>query len=505
MPLINIVQTPIFSDIIHEYRFYVDKTEYLYHLINDQKAKILCRPWGFGKTLLVDTLEELFHGNQDLFANLWIAASDYKFVKHPVIRLNFGFPESITPTELNHRIFNDLQRIALSEALPINALNPDSPLEDLIVNLLKKYNPNLPDVSLEESDLGANLTKVVILIDDYDAPIIAAFNDTALATSLQQTLSEFYRSFHNLEKYCHFILLTGQTKLGYGEVGPNATNFLDISYLPKYSGICGFTTHELDNLIANRFDQIAPELIHKNQFQVGQTAADLKKLILLWYNGYYFDGYTVFDQKNQEKMVKVFNPYSILTFFERKAFDNYWIQAHQEDFLTDIIAQKPERFIGYDFSGYSKLTLLYVNNPPIGLFLFQTGFLTMKETSISHGQMSYNLKIPNLEISLSFRKALLKILFDIASVEDLQNTQKNVQKGLASQNQFDLEEIFALAVARLTFRPPRPGDFFYRVVFHLFIYCLGFDTDPDDPSEVNRLELVKKSFAATHYPLENDR
>ncbi|MDR2141054.1 MAG: AAA family ATPase [Deltaproteobacteria bacterium] len=489
-------QSQSFRRIRDDNLFYSDKTSYIYQLINDYRTKILCRPFGFGKTLLIDTLEELFSGRRELFTGLWIDSSDHQFVKHPVIRLNLQHVGPLTPATLRERIINDLEKIAQAEALPINQLNPRLPFEDLIIKLYQKYNPRASEPAIEELGPALGQVKVVVLIDDYDDPIVSNLDNEPLALEFQKTLYSFYRSFQNLEKYCRLILLTGQTKLGLGEPGPFSPQVVDISYLPEYAGVCGFIQADLDRLINERFEPETPYLVMKNQAQPTQTADDLRRLISIWYDGYIFDGSTLFDEKNQKTLIKIFNPYSILNFFANKTFDNYWIKAQKNNFLANIVAKMPERFLGNSFSDYSKLALTSVDKHPTGLLLFQAGYLTLKEITASHGLLHYSMKVPNLEVSLGFRSALLEVLFNLTSVEEIRITQNNVQKSLAAHNQVAVEEIFALAVARLTFHPYRQDNFFYRTVFQLFIYCLGFDSDPEDPLTINRLQLVVESFAA---------
>ncbi|MDR1607366.1 MAG: AAA family ATPase [Deltaproteobacteria bacterium] len=488
------IQSSTFRNIREKNKFYADKTAYLYQLIRDYKAAILCRPWGFGKTLLLDSLTELFQGNRDLFANLWIDSSDYKFEKHPVIRLSLAYEPVLSSDHLNQKIFGDLQIIAQTSGLT-ERLDPATPLTDLVLALIRQFNPLAADSDLINPSPESDLVKVAILIDDFDSPVLKALDDENLAASIQQTLGALRQTIEDLSPYCRFSLLAGQTNLGCGETDPNDGLFEDISFLTEYAEICGFNSNDLDQLVADNYKIVTPGLYAKNQFRPGQMLDELKQLITLWYNGYYFDGQTLFDQNSLDKVVKVFNPYDILTFFDRKSFENHWIQAHEDKFLTKLVAEKPDRFISYDFSGYSRLTLVNFKNPPLGLLLFQLGYLTLKESSLSHGLMSYNFKVPNLEISLSFRKALLEILFNLTASDDIQAIQSNIQKALTSHNQFELEEAFALSVARLTYRPPRPDDFYYRMVFQLFIYCLGFDSSPDDPPGLNRLELVKQTFA----------
>jgi hypothetical protein len=492
------VQCSSFKVIREVNLFYADKTEYIYHLIKDHKAKIICRPFGFGKTLLIDTLETLFSGDREAFAGLWIDRSDYQFVKHPIVRVNLGFKDSMDADELKTRISNELLKIARDEALPINGLNPHLPFEDLVFSLYRKYNPASAESDSKWPSVDPDHAKVVVLIDDFDAPIINSVYEPDVVPGVQKTLAGFFRSIQRLAKYCRFILLTGQTMLGADLEASDFNRETDVSYQSEYAAICGFTMEETERLMADQFESLAPALIEKNQFRAGQTLADLKNSILLWYDGYVFDATTAFEEKNREKLsiVKVLNPFAILSFFAHQHFDTHWIKAQNDAFLPSVISKKPERFIGDDFSGYSKLTLYRLDKPPMGPLLFQMGYMTLKESFLSHGIMTYSLKVPNLEISLGFRVAILETLFNLTNLEEIQNTQKKVQISLSSHNQVDWEDAFALAVARLTFRPPRPGDFFYRLVFQLFIYCLGFEIGPEDPNVFDRLKLVTEAVVA---------
>ncbi|MDR1085640.1 MAG: AAA family ATPase [Deltaproteobacteria bacterium] len=480
-----------FKQIQYNRYFYADKTRHIYNLIKNPQTKIFCRPSGFGKTLLLDTMAELFEGRKNLFSGLWIASSDYCFLKHPVIRLSLNIKNPVSPARVKNQLAAQLHEIACREELDISPIRPDRPFDTLAVSLFNKYNPQAkPD----PADL--NLRKVVILIDDYDAPILNSLDNPELATEIQTLLSSYARSLKELENYCRLILLAGQTKLGCQD-RIQAGNFLrDISYEPEYATICGFTFEDLDRLLALDSDSVISSLVMKNQLKPGAGRDDLKEAILYWYDGYTFDGQTLLDDRNKESLPSVFNPYSILNFFHYRAFDSYWLKAHKPDFLSNIIAKNPIRFLENDFSGYSTLALNYADNPPLGILLFQTGYLTVKEVSASHNFLNYSLKVPNLEVSLAYRAAFLEILFSLDTEEAVRDNQRRLQQAIAAHSQVDLEEIFSLAVARLAVRPSWPGDYFYRLVFQWFIYSLGLESYPDHASGFNRAALVAEFFAS---------
>ncbi|MDR2142466.1 MAG: AAA family ATPase, partial [Deltaproteobacteria bacterium] len=382
-----------FSEVISEKMLYADKTEYIYNMVNSCQVCLLCRPRHFGKSLLLSTIEALFLGQRSLFQGLWIDTSDYAFAKHPIIKLSMNYSGTSEPGVLEDRIIHTLQTLGTSEGLSISDFSLDVALEALVRGLYNKHN----NLKTAPSDNLRTALRVVILIDDYDAPVIDYLDQPAIAQANLATLHGFYRCFKNLDEKIHFVLLTGVSQAASVSLGQSSNNIVDISLKPEYAGICGFTLQDLDNLFADRYEDTLRALIDKDMMPPNSTVADLKAEILKWYDGYVFDGQTPFDETSLDKATRVLNPFSIVNFFDNKSFSDYWLRSGPPSFLPKLIANDPDAFIFEEPLRYSEESLSSfipgsVSPVPI---LFQTGYLTLNGVSWKDRKTPYSLKIPN--------------------------------------------------------------------------------------------------------------
>ncbi|MDR2140841.1 MAG: AAA family ATPase, partial [Deltaproteobacteria bacterium] len=270
-----------FSKVINEKMLYADKTEYIYNLVNNCAVCFLCRPRRFGKSLLLSTIKAMFLGQRDLFKGLWIDSSDYAFEKHPVIHLSMNYSGTSEPDLLKKLIIRNLQTLGTSEGLSISDLSLSFALEDLVNGLYDKFYKSLPTPAEGSDNLGT-ARGVVVLIDEYDAPIIDTLNKPEIAQANLETLHDFYRCFKNLDEKIRFVLVTGVSQAARVALGQSSNNIVDISLKPEYAGICGFTLQDLDDLFADRYEETLQDLIATEQMKPGSTITDLKETILKW-------------------------------------------------------------------------------------------------------------------------------------------------------------------------------------------------------------------------------
>jgi hypothetical protein len=217
-----------FKEIINEGYIYVDKTKYIYDLITGLKYCFLSRPRRFGKSLLLDTIAEVFNGDKDLFKGLWIYDSDYSFKKHPVIRLDMGSIPNDSPDILNESLLDELTVIAECENLKLSSKNSTVFFKRLITALFTKYNQ-----------------RVVVLIDEYDKPILDHISETEIAEANRKVIKSFYEVLKSTDSCLRFVMLTGVTKLSIASVFSGLNNLVDISLRKKYAGICGIPVDSL--------------------------------------------------------------------------------------------------------------------------------------------------------------------------------------------------------------------------------------------------------------------
>ena len=376
-----------FSEIITENKLYADKTGYIYDLLKGEEGKsfFLSRPRRFGKTLLIHTLKDLFLGNHQYFNGLLIDKLGYDFPKYPVILLSF-FYSAETSEELKIALTDNLNEIAGYYNIVIDEKIkniPDLYFRALIVALSKKAD-----------------SRVVVLVDEYDAPVTKNMGNLDLAQANAKILSDFFSVLKRpgVSERLRFTFVTGITRYALTSMDSGPNHLYDLSLEPKYAGICGFTLEEFDLLFADRMEGLLPKVISLGGLPSGASLADLKSKIFEWYDGYNWGGDT-----------RVLNPYSLIYFFNKAIFSNYWIKSGRPGHLTALIKERPFDFLAPRLNDYTsetiiKSTMTQLQPVPV---LFHSGYLTLD--NISGDNLTF--RTPNFEVSNSYLKDCFEIIF----------------------------------------------------------------------------------------------
>ncbi len=357
-----------FRSIIDGDFLYVDKTSYIHKLCTTGKYYFLSRPRRFGKSLTISTLNELYSGSKALFKGLWIEDQWDWNKKHPVIRISFtgiGFPS----LGLEKALSQELDTIAHQFGITFTKKGNAPKFKELIALLAKE-------------------NKVVVLIDEYDAPIIHYLSkDLEQTIAHRDQLKEFYSVLKEMDPYLEFVFLTGVSKFSKVGIFSGLNNLQDITMSIHYSNMFGYTQQELEAQFKEEISSVArfsslseEELLHKIKF---------------WYNGYRFSN----------RGESVYNPFSINLFFTEKEFRNFWFETGTPTFLINLL--KKEGL--YDFSLEPKTQLEFDSFElddlqPYGI-LYQTGYLTIKYRD-EYGL--YHLDYPNYEVENSMLAYLLE-------------------------------------------------------------------------------------------------
>ncbi|MBC7474370.1 MAG: AAA family ATPase, partial [Candidatus Sericytochromatia bacterium] len=372
-----------FKDIIEKNKLYVDKTEEIYKLLETRnKYFFLSRPRRFGKSLLISTLKEIFSGNKELFKDLWIY-DKIDWVKYPILRIDFnGMVYSQGTKAFIESLDSKIQDLANDYKIVLENKDFKKAFKELIKKLSEKE-------------------KVVILIDEYDKPIIEYIEDIEKAKEMRGILKDFYITLKEADEYIHFAFLTGVSKFSKVSVFSALNNLTDISLREKFSKIVGIDEEQLYSYFGERITLLA---------QKENISEDKLKLILRkWYNGYSWDG------KNF-----VYNPYSLLSVFSAEEFKNYWFETGTPTFLIKMIKEynldvkKLEKSVlsEEDFSSYE------VDNMNVMALLFQTGYLTIKEIIRNDSfEKEYLLSYPNKEV----KDSLLNFILDDFAGKQISN------------------------------------------------------------------------------------
>jgi hypothetical protein len=385
---------PIFKKIILNKQLYADKTEYIHEMLNVSKCCFLSRPRRFGKTLLLNTISELFQGDRELFKDLWIGTqSDYGFERHPVLKFNMAYRKISTPDELTGRLERDLKQMGVEHDVAITRDSYDEILEQLLKGLSKKHG------------VGA-----VILVDEYDAPVTKHIENRNLALACRDVLHDFYTSIKTNIKYVRFAFVTGITRFALPPVDSGANNFKDISIDSRFAGICGFTRSEFEVLFEDRFEETLEGLKANGDLPPNADVCDLKAKILEWYDGYNWRG-------NE----RVFNPYSIINFFDEKHLDFYWSSQGWPSHLSVLIRENRLDFNQLGLAVYPKRQVTKSELSGVGLVpvLFHSGYLTIDKVikiprlakNILAHEDAYTFTTPNSEVDIYLKTDIFRDIF----------------------------------------------------------------------------------------------
>ncbi|MDL1969084.1 MAG: AAA family ATPase, partial [Deltaproteobacteria bacterium] len=218
-----------FRDIVQNDYLYVDKTEKIFDLVNNPKGVyFFSRPRRFGKSLLISTLNEIFEGEKELFKDLWIYKTDYAWEKYPVVRIDFSKSKAGSANELINYIVYQLEKTALLYGIQLEQTQYDIKFDELLTKL-------------------SEINKVVVLIDEYDKPIIDNIENKELAVEFREILKGFYTIIKACDEYIRFVFLTGVSKFSRAGVFSGLNNLKDISMNAGYSSLLGITRQEMES------------------------------------------------------------------------------------------------------------------------------------------------------------------------------------------------------------------------------------------------------------------
>jgi hypothetical protein len=359
----------VFSLIREKEQIYVDKTNFLHKIIDSEEPFwFLARPRRFGKSLLINTLLEIFLGKKELFSGLYIE-DKITWEEYPVLHFDFS------------KIgFRDM---GLKDAI-------DAKLKDLAKNYnvkLKKRGIGNKFSELMEEVKNKTGKQVVILIDEYDKPItdVLEVGENTAARDNRDTLRTFYGEVKGSSEFIRLFFVTGIARFARVSIFSDLNNLTDLSELDDYHNLLGYTQEELTQYFSPHLNFIAEE---KNI-----TLDELLLQVKAWYNGFSWNG-----------KERVYNPYSILRFLQAREFKNFWFASGTPKFLIELLKKEEV----YDISGIevdiSETENIDIDNLGLVTLFFQTGYLTVKEKSDDE---MYTLVYPNKEVAESMQKQIL--------------------------------------------------------------------------------------------------
>ncbi|MBK1631608.1 hypothetical protein CKO31_12805 [Thiohalocapsa halophila] len=449
-----------FREIREEDCYYVDKSGFALRLVDEGKYYFLSRPRRFGKSLFLDTLAELFSGTEELFRGLEAHGRWDWGRRFPVIRLSFAEGVLTGRAELDARI-RDLLRIN-AEGLDVE-VPADLDIAGAFGELIRQAHRRHGE-------------RVVVLVDEYDKPILDNLTRPDIARANRDGLRNLYSVIKGADAHIRFAFLTGVSKFSKVSLFSGLNNLNDITVDARYSAICGYTEADLDQIFAAELDGLDRDLIRT------------------WYNGYNWTGDAVY------------NPFDVLLLFDKRRFRAWWFETATPTFLIDVLTERQAWLpqLGQLQADSAMLSAFDVGHISTEALLWQTGYLTIAREEEVFGEYRYRLRYPNREVYQSLSNSLLK-----AWTADAQAVLRQKQRlgELLQANDFaGMEALFTAFFASIPHdwyrnNPIAKYEGYYASVFYAYFASLGLDLTPEESSNAGRLDMALR-FNAQIYLFE---
>ena len=445
-----------FSRIIKDNCLYVDKTKQLLQLILTGCRYFFARPRRFGKSLTISTLASMFGGQYELFKGLaceeWVLQQ--KNIKAPIIRIDFSRFRTIKSAyDFNDAIVRNIKKIALNFDIEIgNETSCEDVLETLIEQLYNKQGD------------------VVILIDEYDCQILENINDRDALNEIKGILRSFYRVMKGCDEYIRFVFITGISKFTKVGIFSAMNNLEDITLDSNYSDLVGYTQHEIETYFSFWIDKAT------NKFNI--TSNELLNNLNLYYDGFSFDGVT-----------RVYNPFSILNFFKKNEFDDYWYKSGSSTFIVNWLKEhsifEPEQYrhieVARNFTDSQE-----IENADPKSFLFQSGYLTIEKIKDNNFILDY----PNYEVRSAISRVYLENVYNLKQENYLPLSNK-IWQAINNADLLQCIQYYNTALKSIPFDDFKKRDeYWYRSLFLMLLQGSGIIAHAEIHTYQGRSDLV---------------
>ena len=444
--------------------YYVDKTSYVRRLVDGGSHYFLSRPRRFGKSLFLDTLKELFEGNDALFEGLDIHGRRDWSIRHPVLRFSFGAGDFGQSGFLEASCMEKLAAAEVEAGVSTEYATASGRFAALLAALHRRTGQ-----------------RVVVLVDEYDKPILDALDEPAVARANRNFLRGFYSVVKDSDAHVQFTFITGVSRSlqrGCARGHPShetasrvslfsgLNNLRDITLDPRYSAICGYTDADLDTVFAPELPGLDREAIRR------------------WYNGYGWLG-----------AERVYNPFDILLLFDSRRFAAHWFETGTPTFLIETLVERGVGSFALEgMAGTDELLSTFdVGDMAIEALLFQTGYLTIRDHEHAGGRTVYRLGYPNQEVRQSLNDSLSRYLSGNPTCQTANSVRLHE---LLKANDFaGLETLFHAFYASIPHQWHAGNDIadfegYYASVFYSYFAGLGLDVSVEDSTSRGRLDMA---------------
>ena len=451
-----------FSEVIDLDCLYIDKTEYIWNMIHLGKYIFLSRPRRFGKSLLLSTLQAYYEGRKDLFKGLFIETVEKDWTEYPVLRLSMASGKHMEKDQLERYLLNILQENERHLGISSDSKDPNVRLKNLIFSAYEKTGK-----------------KVVVLIDEYDAPLLDVVHEKETLLVLRNVMRNFYSPLKDCDPYLEFVFLTGITKFSQLSIFSELNNLKNISMRPDYAAVCGITEEEMLTQMTDYIDDFA----EAQQITREEAIEGLKQQ----YDGYHFTW----------PSPDIYNPFSLLNAFQDHDYTNYWFGSGTPTYLIEMLRKYnvvPSK-IGGRLVLASAFDAPTENMKDITPLLYQSGYITIKE--YDRASKLYTLDIPNTEIRVGLMESLLPNYVNEFYVEG-GTTIGCMYLALLKE---DLDEMFRLLQAYLLTVPycdNANSEGHYQQLLYVIFSLFGRYVEVEVHTPTGRVDIVMKTDKALY-------
>ena len=447
-----------FSNIIEDDMLYIDKTEYIWNMINLSKYIFLSRPRRFGKSLLVSTLQAYFEGKKELFKGFYIDGVEKEWVQYPVLRFSMASGKHMEKDQLERYLGNRLAEYEKRYGITKPATDNNDRFTELIQTAYNKTGK-----------------KVVILIDEYDAPLLDVVHEDTMLPVLRNVMRNFYSPLKDCDPYLRFVFLTGITKFSQLSIFSELNNLTNISMFPEFGGICGITKEEMLTQMQDYIERLAKANEWSNEEAVKELAQQ--------YDGYHFTW----------PSPDIFNPFSLLNAFNVNRIENYWFSSGTPTYLIEMMrkfATIPSDINHMEGSSddFDAPTEGMTTIMPL---LYQSGYVTIKDYDASF--RSYTLGIPNNEVRIGLTKALVPS-YVMSNTLIVNNTARNIARCLTKD---DINGALSLLQTFLGTVPycndANTEGHYQQVLYIIFTLVSDYFADVEIHTPTGRVDMVLKT------------
>lgn len=436
---------------------YVDKTALIYKLADEGSYYFLSRPRRFGKSLLISTMEAYFSGRRDLFKGLAIETLEKDWAQYPVLHLDLNAQKYEAKSDLN-------------QVLDYNLCQ----WEEIYGKGSESFSLSLRFMSVVRNAYLKTGRRVVILVDEYDKPMLQAINNDKLQEEYRATLKAFYSVLKTQDRYIKFAFLTGVTKFGKVSVFSDLNNLLDISMDARYQTICGITKGEM----LQTFDEGIRFVAATNDMSYDEACEKLRKR----YDGYHF----------RQNGIAIYNPFSLLNTFSTGEFGSYWFETGTPTFLVKLLQRDDyylpnltEEQVTADI--LNSIDSMSMNPVPI---IYQSGYLTIK--GYDPVFKIYSLGFPNEEVSEGFLSYLLPYYTHVGQTEGplyIRNFVHDLSRGKVADFMKRMEVMFADTDYKIV----GDSEKYFQNAFYIITKLLGFYVEVERTISDGRIDMLVKT------------